>query len=108
MFESVARKAELSHGGRVSTRTLITAGGEMKSLVLMQPGTYRIATQAPETIEITQGHCRVKRAEDQAWTDYEAGESFAVPANSHYEIEVDDVLDYIRHLDVSPGTVMGA
>jgi uncharacterized protein YaiE (UPF0345 family) len=103
VFENVrvARKAEFSHGRKVVTRTLITAAGEMKSLGLMQPGVYRIATEAPETVEIVQGHCRAKLPGDQAWIDYEAGESFAVPANSHYEIEVGEVLDYIRHLSPS-------
>jgi purine/pyrimidine-nucleoside phosphorylase len=98
---TVTRKAELSHGGRVSTRTVITADGEMKSLGLMQPGTYRFVTEAQETIEIVQGHCRVKLAGDQAWADYQAGQSFAVPAASHFEVEVDDVLDFISHLGAS-------
>jgi len=100
---TVSRKAELSYGGRVSKRTVVMAGGEMKSLGLVQPGTYRLTTEAAETIEISQGHCRVKLPGDQAWVDYEAGQSFEVPADSQFEIEVEDVLDYISHVDTGSG-----
>jgi uncharacterized protein YaiE (UPF0345 family) len=46
-------------------------------------------------MEVLQGHCRVKLAEEQAWKDYQSGESFEVPGNSHFEIEVVDLVDYI-------------
>lgn len=101
---TVSRKADLSYGGRVSKRTVVMAGGEMKSLGLVQPGTYRLTTEAPEIIEITQGHCRVKLPGDQAWVDYEAGQSFDVSADSQFEIEVEDVLDYISHVNTSSGS----
>jgi hypothetical protein len=69
----------------------------MKTLGVMLPGTYRFSTQAPETIDVTQGHCRVKLADQQQWESYQAGQSFNVPANSHFEIEVVDFLDYVCH-----------
>ena len=31
------------------------------------------------------------------WTDYQAGTSFAIPGDSHFEIEVVDLLDYVCH-----------
>jgi uncharacterized protein YaiE (UPF0345 family) len=80
---------------------VITAEGEMKSLGIMQPGTYHFTTDAPQLIEVLQGHCRVKLADDQQWSDCEPGQSFAVPASSHFEIEVDDVLDYLVHIDIA-------
>lgn len=94
---SIIGKAKLLHGGKVATRSVITAQGEMKSLGLMCPGTYRMTTEASEIIEILEGHCRVKVADEQAWNVYQAGDSFAVPANSAYEIEVEGVLDYVVH-----------
>jgi len=94
---TIISKARLLHGGRVATRSVITGEGEMKSLGLMHPGTYRLTTEAPETVEILQGSCRVKLAGEQAWNTYQAGERFSVPANSFYEIEADDVLDYVTH-----------
>jgi len=93
----VKKKANVYHGGKVTSRTVVTPQGEMKTLGVMLPGTYRFSTQAPEVMEITQGHCRVKLADQQHWTDYPAGSSFTVPGNSHFEIEVTDLLDYVCH-----------
>ncbi len=90
-------KANVYHEGRVTSRTVITAGGEMKTLGIMLPGLYRFSTQAPEVMEVTQGRCRVKRAGDSDWTCYQAGDSFEVPADSHFEIEVEELLDYVCH-----------
>ena len=93
----VKTKANVYHDGRVTSRTIITPEGEMKTLGVMLPGTYRFSTQAPEKIDVTQGHCRVKLADQQTWTDYQAGQSFSVPGNSHFEIEVIDLFDYVCH-----------
>jgi uncharacterized protein YaiE (UPF0345 family) len=93
----VKKKANVYHGGKVTSRTIVTPQGEMKTLGVMLPGTYRFSTQAPEVMEITQGHCRVKLADQQHWTEVPAGSSFSVPGNSHFEIEVTDLLDYVCH-----------
>ena len=93
----VKKKANVYHDGKVTSRTIITPAGEMKTLGVMLPGTYRFSTQAPERVDVTQGHCRVKLADQQHWTDHQAGESFDVPGNSHFEIEVSDLLDYVCH-----------
>ena len=93
----VKKKANVYHGGKVTSRTIVTPQGEMKTLGVMLPGTYRFSTQAPECVDVTQGHCRVKLADQQHWADYEAGSSFNVPGNSHFEIEVTDLLDYVCH-----------
>lgn len=94
---TVKLKANVYHDGRVTSRSVITADGEMKTLGVMLPGAYRFSTAAPETMEVLQGRCRVKLADDQAWAEYEAGQSFQVPPNSYFEIEVDDLLDYVCH-----------
>jgi hypothetical protein len=94
---TVRHKANVYHGGKVTSRTVITAAGEMKTLGVMLPGTYRFSTEAPERIDVTQGHCRVKLADQQNWTGYQAGDSFDVPGHSSFEIEIDDLLDYVCH-----------
>jgi uncharacterized protein YaiE (UPF0345 family) len=91
----VKKQANVYHDGKVTSRTVITAGGEMKTLGVMLPGTYRFSTQAPERMDVTQGRCRVKLADGLNWSEYQAGESFDVPGNSHFEIEVIDLVDYI-------------
>ena len=83
----VKKKANIYHDGKVTSRTIISPTGEMKTLGVMLPGTYRFSTQASEVVDITQGHCRVKLAGDQAWENYEAGQSFEVPANSHLKLK---------------------
>jgi uncharacterized protein YaiE (UPF0345 family) len=93
----IKKKANVYHEGRVTSRTVITPEGDMKTLGVMLPGLYRFSTEAPETMELTQGQCRVKLADEQGWDEYSAGESFDVPGNSHFEIEVTELLDYVCH-----------
>lgn len=93
----IKKKANVYHDGKVTSRTFITSAGEMKTLGVMLPGTYRFSTQASEVVDVTQGRCRVKRADSQTWENYEAGQSFDIPANSHFDIEVTVLLDYVCH-----------
>jgi len=93
----VKKRANVYYDGKVTSRTIITPAGEMKTLGVMLPGTYRFSTQAPEVVDVTQGHCRVKLAGSQTWESYEAGQSFEVLGNSHFEIEVTELLDYVCH-----------
>ena len=95
----VTKKANVYHDGKVTSRSIITADGEMKTLGVMLPGTYRFSTEAPETIEITQGNCRIKLADKQEWVEYEEGESFSIPGNSHFDIEISEVFDYVCHFE---------
>ena len=95
----VVKKANIYHDGNVTSRSIITANGEMKTLGIMLPGTYRFSTEAPETVEITQGSCRIKLADKQDWMEYEEGESFSIPGNSHFDIEVSEIFDYICHFE---------
>jgi len=94
---TITKKANVYDGGKVTSRSIVTAEGEMKTLGIMQAGNYRFSTEAAEVMEVTQGSCRVKLADEQDWTNYGEGESFNVPGNSHFEIEVDELLDYICH-----------
>jgi purine/pyrimidine-nucleoside phosphorylase len=93
----VKKKANVYFDGKVSSRTINLPSGEMKTLGVMLPGTYHFNTQAPEIMEVTQGSCRVKLAGEQAWRDYKAGQSFNVPGNSSFDIEVTNLLDYVCH-----------
>lgn len=93
----VKKKANVYHEGKVTSRTIVTSRGEMKTLGVMLPGAYRFSTQAPEIMELTQGHCRVKLAGETTWAEYQGGQSFSVPGNSSFEIEVTTLLDYVCH-----------
>lgn len=93
----IRKRANVYHGGHVTSRTVIMPDGEMKTLGIMLPGTYRFSTEAPERVEVTAGHCRVKREADQEWDEYVSGDSFDIPGHSHFDIEVTDLLDYLCH-----------
>ena len=93
----VTKRANIYHGGQVTSRSIVTADGEMKTLGIMQPGVYRFNTEAPETVDVFQGRCRVRVADAVEWQEYGAGESFSVPGHSHFEIEVTELVDYLCH-----------
>ena len=91
------KNATIKQKANVTSRSVITSSGEMKTLGIMLPGVYHFSTETPETIDVLQGHCRVKLADSQAWEDHEEGDSFSIPANSSFEIDVQDLLDYVCH-----------
>ncbi len=93
----VKKRANIYHGGQVSSRSVIMADGEMKTLGIMLPGVYRFNTEAPESVDVTQGRCRVRIADESEWHEYAAGETFRIPGNSHFEIEVTELVDYVCH-----------
>jgi purine/pyrimidine-nucleoside phosphorylase len=93
----VVTKANVYFDGGVTSRTIITGGGEKKTLGIIQPGSYHFNTQAPERMDITQGHCRVKLKGESGWKDYKAGQSFDVPGNSSFDIEAVQLTDYVCH-----------
>lgn len=96
---SIKTKANIYHDGRVTSRSVITESGEMKTLGVMLPGTYRFHTDAPEVIDVTQGRCRIKLADEQTWQEYLSGESIPIPGKTQFEIEVSELLDYVCHFD---------
>ncbi len=95
----VKKKANIYYDGKVTSRTVITERGEKKTLGVMLPGRYRFETGAAEKMDILQGSCRVKLQGQAVWSAYRANESFSIPANAHFEIEVDDLLDYVCHFE---------
>ena len=93
----VKKDANVYFDGRVTSRSIITSQGEMKTLGIMLPGLYRFNTEAPELIDITHGQCRVRIGNEQTWREFSAGESINVPGQSHFEIEVTKLCDYVCH-----------
>ncbi|WP_038246758.1 pyrimidine/purine nucleoside phosphorylase [Ghiorsea bivora] len=96
---TITKKANVYYDGDVISRTITTEDGQTKTLGFMQAGTYHFKTSAAEIMEILHGECRVRLDGSQDWHIYSAGESFNVPANSGFDIEVADMLDYICHFE---------
>jgi hypothetical protein len=94
MFEnvSVVKKANVYFDGKVTSRTVVFANGEKKTLGIMLPGTYTFNTDAAELMEILSGECEVKVAGKTL--SVKGGESFEVGANSSFEITCKSVVDY--------------
>ena len=93
----VIEKANVYFDGRCFIHAIILADGSRKTLGVILPSTLTFTTQAAEVMEITTGHCRVRQAGSDIWTDYRGGSSFDVPANSSVDIETIDTLDYVCH-----------
>lgn len=99
MFKNanINKQANVYHDGKVTSRSIVTADGDNKTLGIMLPGSYNFGTGAPEVMEITAGRCRVRLQGENDWQEYAAGESFEVPGNSRFDIEVTELLDYVCH-----------
>ena len=94
---SVIKKANVYFDGKCVSHTVLLADGTRKSVGVILPATLTFTTAAPEVMEILAGRCRVRQADTQTWHDYTSGTRFSVPANSHFEIEVLEALDYVCH-----------
>jgi len=95
----IKKRANIYDGGKVTSRTVTTSEGKQLTLGIMLPGSYNFSTGAAEIMELQSGSCRVRLAGAPHWEEFAGGESFSVPANSSFDIEVTDLLDYICHFE---------
>ncbi|GGA70448.1 UPF0345 protein [Neiella marina] len=91
---SIIKKANIYFDGKVSSRTVLFADGSKKTLGLMAPGEYTFGTEAAELMEILAGTVQVKLPGATSWLTVAAGQSFDVPANSSFDIQVESLTDY--------------
>lgn len=94
---SVVKKANVFHDGKCISHSVLFPDGTRKTLGVMFPSRLTFDVGAPEKIEINAGTCRVKVGDANEWKTYGAGESFNVPGNTRFEIEILDLLDYVCH-----------
>lgn len=94
---SVVKKANIYFDGKCVSHTVLFPDGVRKSLGVIFPSRLTFNTGAPEVMEITAGACHVKLAGAVDWTRYGAGDRFSVPADSSFEIETLETLDYVCH-----------
>ncbi len=59
------------------------------------PAALTFNTGAPEVMDVEKGACRVKLAGSNDWQTYTAGQSFNVPGNSSFQIEVTETMHYV-------------
>ncbi|MDG1662931.1 MAG: pyrimidine/purine nucleoside phosphorylase [Pseudomonadales bacterium] len=91
---SIVKAANIYFDGNVISRTVNFEDGSRKTLGFMQAGEYQFGTEQAEIMEVLGGSARVLLAGQDDWQTYATGSSFDVPANSTFELKVDEYMDY--------------
>lgn len=95
---AVATQANVYFDGKCVSHTVTFADGTRKSVGVILPASLVFNTGAPEIMEGVAGSCRVRLKGETEWTTWGAGQSFKVPGNSSFEIEVaGEPYHYICH-----------
>lgn len=87
--------ANVYFDGKCVSHTFHLADGTRKSAGVIFPSVLTFGTAAPELMEIEAGSCRVTH--DGQTMSYAAGDSFAVPGDSSFDIEVTETVSYVCH-----------
>lgn len=95
---SVVTKANVYFDGKCVSHSIVLADGTKKSVGVILPAKLTFNTGAAEIMETVAGSCRVLLKGETEWKSYGEGQSFDVPANSSFEIEVSgEPYHYICH-----------
>ena len=94
---SVVKRANVYFDGKCVSHTVLFPDGTRKSVGVIFHSMLHFTTGAPEVMEINAGACKVRLEGSEEWTEYSAGQSFDVPGNSSFDIEVTETLDYVCH-----------
>lgn len=94
---TIATRANVYFDGKCVSHSIELADGTKKSVGVILPARLTFNTGAPERMELVEGTCRVRLAGSEAWVDYAGGQSFDVPGQSSFDIEVGRTLHYVCH-----------
>ncbi|MEY4729357.1 MAG: hypothetical protein RL020_515 [Pseudomonadota bacterium] len=94
---SVVKKANLYFDGKCVSHSVLFADGTKKTIGVIFPSSLTFNTAAAEVMELNAGKCRIKLKGESDWKTYSGGQKFNVPANSSFDIETLETLDYICH-----------
>ncbi|MDX9718540.1 MAG: pyrimidine/purine nucleoside phosphorylase [Thauera sp.] len=99
---TVTTQANVYFDGKCVSHGIQLADGTRKSVGVILPALLTFNTGAPEVMECVAGSCSVRLKDPDGnpgdWTTYGAGQSFNVPANSSFDIEVvGEPYHYICH-----------
>ena len=98
-FDNVAvvKKANVYFDGKCVSHTVQFDDGTKKSVGVIMPATLTFNTGVPEIMETVAGACRY-RIKGEDWKSSGAGQSFTVPGNSSFDIEVSgEPYHYVCH-----------
>ena len=85
---SVVKQANVYFDGKCVSHTVLFADGSKKTIGVILPASLTFNTGAPEIMETVAGACRYRLKGEVEWKTSAAGESFNVPGNSSFDIEV--------------------
>jgi len=91
---TITREANIYFDGNVTSRAVTFADGTMKTLGIMMPGNYTFGTEKAELMEILAGELSYKIINTDEWIAIKAGESFNVPAQSSFDLNITQLTDY--------------
>jgi len=91
---TVIKKANVYFDGKVTSRTVLFADGEKKTLGFMMPGEYEFSTAEKEIMEVLGGSMDVKLPGSAEFKTYKAGDSYEVPAKSSFKLVLREAADY--------------
>lgn len=96
---SVIKKANVYFDGKCVSHTVQFADGTKKSVGVILPSKLTFNTGVPEIMEGVAGSCRVCLKGETEWKEYGAGQSFSVPGDSSFDIEVaqGETYHYVCH-----------
>jgi hypothetical protein len=94
---SIKTKANVFFEGKCISHAITLSDGTKKSVGVILKAQLTFNTQAPEIMECVAGGCSYKLANSNVWATSRPGERFSVPANSSFQIQVDDEYHYICH-----------
>lgn len=94
---TVTSRANVYFDGKCVSHTIELADGSKKSVGVILPSSLTFNTGAPEVMELLEGTCRVRFAGSDTWLTHSGGQSFKVPGQSSFDIEVTQTLHYVCH-----------
>ncbi len=94
---SVVKKSNVFFDGKCVSHTVFLPNGDRKTVGVMFPSVLTFKSSEPELMEIIAGTCKIRLPGDKDWRICRAGDSFRVPANSSFDIEPLETLDYVCH-----------
>lgn len=94
---SVIKQANVFFDGKCVSHSVLFEDGTRKTIGVIFPSSLTFNTGAAEIMELNAGKCNIRLHGDTDWVAYEGGQRFTVPANSSFDIETVELLDYVCH-----------
>ena len=93
----VTKSANIYFDGKVVSYSVNLGNNEVKTLGVMQVGEYEFSTNDAEIMDILNGELELTLPDATETMTIKGGESFEVPANSKFKVNVKSVTDYCCH-----------